>query len=488
MFEIFFLSVNLHPLIITIVFSESTAIQGLKDLLDVRLKILRHTNPLRAKILIFSILYHPFKFSTRDWLTIKMQDLDNLIRHLHSICPTPTELEEKLHKTAQKGNQNEEDFTTASVIFKAMKPLYKNPDIDNTKEVISSEEQQLSSDVDNTNEILSLDNGDRLTDDSKPDLDDDETQWLDLSNNNLAFNWKPQESFSPSNIEAHNDEQAEEDDDLTQPLFIDIDYLDETRENISYDSGNFDSSKIENDRPELPDIDLYGGRNTDLQNACSSSKIFPIKTDNNRSNITTSFLRKIDLEDEVQRLIDGQAQKVRASLVDALRSVEEEIDRISIDRSQIDRSSIKYPALQQLTDRLSAHLSQIQDILRVQAKASISAPPPPSITPLSSPPTTSPATPQSILALLKPMLKPQGIKTFVKQKEGCLHIVLESYSAATSKESPTPNPQQLIPFVRKALLNINLEAIDQIKVYGRKPGHQSPEWIQTIGVREISNK
>jgi hypothetical protein len=41
------------------------------NLFDVRQKILQQTNPLRAKILIFSTLYHEFTFSDRDWLLLK---------------------------------------------------------------------------------------------------------------------------------------------------------------------------------------------------------------------------------------------------------------------------------------------------------------------------------------------------------------------------------------------------------------------------------
>lgn len=451
-------------------FTESTALPSSKDLFDVRLKILRHTNPLRAKILIFSILYHPFKFSTRDWLTIKMQDLDNLIRHLYSICPIPTELEERLHETTRKLNRQEEDFTTASVIFKAMKPLYGNPEIDRAAEVISSnKDEQLESD------------------DSNPDLDDDddddETQWLDLDSGNLAFNGKPIGSLPPSNSANQSDRNPEEDDDLTQPLFLyDLDRLSDS---ISYDSGDLNSPKAEEHLLNSPELDRSGDRNSislnpasDYQKPYSNSPILAIDADNNRGNISASFLRKMDLEDDVQRLIDEQAQKVRQSLMEAVRHAEEELDRISIDRSGNDRISIKYQALQQLTDKLFAHLTQIQDILRVQAKTS--PPLPQSVTSLNSQRTTLPATPETIVALLNPILKPQGIKTLAKQKEGCLHIVLESYGAATLQESQTLNPQKLITFVRTALLDLNLETIDRIKVYGRKPGHQSPEWIQTI--------
>jgi hypothetical protein len=449
------------------VFNESTALQGPKDLFDVRLKISRHTNPLRAKILIFSILYHPFKFSTRDWLTLKMQDLDNLIRHLYSICPTPAELEERLHETARKLNRKEEDLMTASVIFKAMKPLYKNPEIDNPEPVFSSNEGDGNPQLDNENDRVE-------PNDSNSDLDDDETQLLDLENPHLVFDGKPLQSFLPSNfknqIENPSDRAPNNDDDLTEPLFLSD--LDEVSETISYDSGELASPKVGKIvEAEVGDSD-------------SNYPIFSREANNDRGKITASFLRQIDLEDDVRHLINEQAQKVRKSLLDAVQYVEQELDRISNDRSPNDRISIKYPALQQLTDTLSAHLTQIQNILTVQAKAAIVAPPPPpsSIAPFNSQPTTLPATPQSIVALLNPILKPQGIKTFATQKEGCLHIVLETYGISTLQKYPTLNPQKLIAFVRAALLEVNLEAFDRIKVYGRKLGNKSPDWIQTISL------
>jgi hypothetical protein len=463
-------------------FNESTAIQYPKELFDVRLKILRHTNPLRAKIIIFSILYHPFKFSTRDWLTIKMQDLDTLIRHLYSICPTFTELEEKLHETARKINQEEEDLTTTSVILKAMKSLYQNLEIDR------AEDLDIKSDLTNSEKVQTPGETDRCQpDESNSDLDDDETQLFDLESANIEFDGKPIQSFITSNSENQGNVEPEEDEELTQPLFL---YeLDEVSETISYESEIFRSAKPENFLYEFPNLDsskncdyLSFNKFSDDQDSGSRSSSLTIKADNDRGNITASLLRKINLEDDVQRLIDEQAQKVRNSLVEAVKYVEKELDKISINHSKIERISIKYPALQQLTDRLSAQLTQIQDILTVQAKNSIAAPLPLYATPTNPQLTTSPATPQTIVALLNPILKPQGIKTFAKQKEGCLHIVLETYSAATLPESQTLNPQKLITLIKTALLNVNLEAIDQIKIYGRKPGYPSPAWIQTIGV------
>ena len=63
------------------------------SLFDVRQKILQQTNPLRAKILIFSSLYHEFTFSERDWLLLKTQELDNLLRQLFNVCGSLAQLE-----------------------------------------------------------------------------------------------------------------------------------------------------------------------------------------------------------------------------------------------------------------------------------------------------------------------------------------------------------------------------------------------------------
>ncbi|MCZ0904505.1 hypothetical protein ON021_31870, partial [Microcoleus sp. HI-ES] len=69
-------------------------------LFDVRQKILQQTNPLRAKILIFSTLYHEFTFSDRDWLLLKTQELDTLLRQLFNVCGSLAELESQLYRTA----------------------------------------------------------------------------------------------------------------------------------------------------------------------------------------------------------------------------------------------------------------------------------------------------------------------------------------------------------------------------------------------------
>lgn len=434
-------------------FNESTKLQGPNDLFDVRLKILRHTNPLRAKILIFSILYHPFKFSTRDWLTIKMQDLDNLIRHLYSICPVPEELENRLQTAATKLNRHEEDFTTARAIFKAMQSLYQMPEIKPP-----------------ATDSPCADHDGLKPEEADLDPDDDETQLFDLDRQNLAFDEPPIEIRSrsvserelPSSVDCLMRPEPDEDDDLTQPLFL---YNDEGGETISYDPENTQFSKAQTYSHPQDRLHLT----VETRNLPSSSP-----TDlggNNQFDVTVSLLRRMNLDDNIRTAIDEQVQKVRDTLLESVRHLERELDRLTIDRFPHERIPIKYPALQQFTDAVSVHLDRVREVLATQAQTIVLSPPPSTTSP-KPPNRLSPTLSQDLIALLKPILKPQGIKTFAKYQERGLHVVLESQH--------TLNPQKIMPFVRAALLNLNLDGIDRVKVYSRKPKHQSPEWVQTI--------
>src|SRR4028118_413322 len=95
------------------------------NLFDVRQNILQQTNPLRAKILIFSSLYHEFTFSERDWLLLKTQELDNLLRQLFNVCGSLAQLESQLYTTASHLDNRDENDQAASVIIQAMNPCYE---------------------------------------------------------------------------------------------------------------------------------------------------------------------------------------------------------------------------------------------------------------------------------------------------------------------------------------------------------------------------
>jgi hypothetical protein len=94
------------------------------DLFDLRLEIVKYANPLRAKILLFSIVYYRFSFSPQDWSNLKLYTLEGLLRSLTTICGSIEDLQAKLDETAQHLNQPDEFADVARVLLKCLKPIY----------------------------------------------------------------------------------------------------------------------------------------------------------------------------------------------------------------------------------------------------------------------------------------------------------------------------------------------------------------------------
>ncbi len=99
-------------------------IQSPLSLFDVRLGILKYTNPLKAKILIFSSLHTDFGFSEQDWFQLKMYELDGLLRALLTTCKTYTDLELLLYSTARRLWEPEDLVQTADTVIKCLRTLY----------------------------------------------------------------------------------------------------------------------------------------------------------------------------------------------------------------------------------------------------------------------------------------------------------------------------------------------------------------------------
>ncbi|NDJ18077.1 hypothetical protein [Myxacorys almedinensis] len=111
------------------------------NLFDVRLEIFKHTNPLRAKILLFSLAYYPFEFRSHDWANLKLYSLEGLLRTVLSQAiatgyPSPAmaleELRHKLQTMAQQfsdpaelGGIDRNDYlTVGQALMKALTPNY----------------------------------------------------------------------------------------------------------------------------------------------------------------------------------------------------------------------------------------------------------------------------------------------------------------------------------------------------------------------------
>ncbi|MGV0028350.1 hypothetical protein [Phormidesmis priestleyi] len=94
------------------------------DLFDLRLEIIKYANPLRAKILLFSIVYYHFSFSPQDWSNLKLYTLEGLLRSLTTVCESINDLQTQLQDTAQQLSQPDEFVDVAHILLKCLKPTY----------------------------------------------------------------------------------------------------------------------------------------------------------------------------------------------------------------------------------------------------------------------------------------------------------------------------------------------------------------------------
>ena len=96
-----------------------------EKIFDLRLKVVQHTSPLRAKILIFSALDRLFEFNRdEDWLNLKKIQLDELLQQIYELCPSVDALESHLYETAKNLPEADENYQSAGVIVQYMTPLY----------------------------------------------------------------------------------------------------------------------------------------------------------------------------------------------------------------------------------------------------------------------------------------------------------------------------------------------------------------------------
>jgi class 3 adenylate cyclase len=108
--------------------SSPTKLRDRANLFNLRLEVMRYTNPLRAKILLLSTVRSPFTATSQDWLTLKAKTLDDLIQETFDYCQTFADLESKLTIMCHCVDSVVENLQTAGVILQAMKPFYPSSD------------------------------------------------------------------------------------------------------------------------------------------------------------------------------------------------------------------------------------------------------------------------------------------------------------------------------------------------------------------------
>lgn len=95
------------------------------DTFELRIDLMKYTNPLRAKVLLFSLLYHNFQ-GEQDWLEIKNHELDDLLLKTFLDYQSFPKLESQLYQTANQLEESDEYTQAASAICQSIAAIYQN--------------------------------------------------------------------------------------------------------------------------------------------------------------------------------------------------------------------------------------------------------------------------------------------------------------------------------------------------------------------------
>jgi hypothetical protein len=100
----------------------SHTVSDLADLFNLRLEIMRYSNPYRVKIVLFSLLCQPFDPAEHESM-LKSYTLDDLLRSMIQSYQLP-ELEITILNTARNLEDSEESLQAARAILGAVRPFY----------------------------------------------------------------------------------------------------------------------------------------------------------------------------------------------------------------------------------------------------------------------------------------------------------------------------------------------------------------------------
>ncbi len=93
------------------------------NIFELKLEIMKYANPLRAKILLFSAVHHPFDLSGEHWSLLRTCDFDDLLRKTLKASPSAIALEIRLSAIAQSLFEPKEHLQATSAVMQAIKLL-----------------------------------------------------------------------------------------------------------------------------------------------------------------------------------------------------------------------------------------------------------------------------------------------------------------------------------------------------------------------------
>ncbi|MEG3842653.1 hypothetical protein [Microcoleus sp. herbarium14] len=418
------------------------------NLFDVRQKILQQTNPLRAKILIFSTLYHQFTFSDRDWLLLKTQELDNLLRQMFNVCSSLAELESQLYRTADNLDNTDEYDQAASVIIKAMNSCYAK---------LQQEEQDRAED--SATEDYDQTHLNSVYEESQPiDRRSDHFDAGDITQIIQAapthYHYDPQKSC----------------------------LVPDTAENLQFKEPETSSNNSTADfREKLVETFSVSETPTIIE---TFEPVAPVTI-----NISDSIKRKLGLEEEMKGLVTHSANSATAQIEKIFSDLEADLNGKFSTESSDERLYWKYKSLRdyvgkvhEFTDKLIEILSEVE--LKESGRSASETPeniaenisetqqqnsgPQPNQYQLVE--MAKQGKPKAIALLINQLLQPKGITATAGFKDGWLHVILDS--------AEVPNQQGTAIYIHKKLCTLKSQSLTHVKIHGRQLGNKTVAWTQ----------
>ncbi|NEP80003.1 MAG: hypothetical protein F6K17_23545 [Okeania sp. SIO3C4] len=400
-------------------------------LFDVRQKIMEGTNPLKTKILIFSIVEHQFNFGERDWLLLKTKNLDNLLRQIFNLCLSITDLESALYSTANNFEVPDEYVQVANVIINALSTCYSA----NSKVQVEDSEQKVTY-AENENAFYQ---GEITS-----------SEYQNLTQESSSIN-----SFENSQVEridrSNNQKEAKNIiDSIEQQQIVSSVAIEPTI--ASQDKDRIDDS-IE------------------------------------RKNILDSIKQKLEIEQEISTLVNQRVDTVMDTVETQFISLEETLNHILQFEPEEQRLLLKYTALENLISNIQDQSTKFKNILKqleIEERKKLNL--------INSSNLTAKeleqkkesldenqqkilelatqGNPKAVALIINQLLQPQEIKVIAGRRNAWLHLILES--------EQIPNQEMVTSLVQQKIASLKSESLKNVKIHGRKLGEKSIAWTQTI--------
>lgn len=419
-----------------------------ENLFNVREKIMRGTNPLKAKILIFSTVEHQFNFGERDWLLLKTKSLDSLLRQIFNLCTSVTDLESSLYSAANNFEDPDEYTQIAHVIISALNPCYSSAVIST-----ESDDEQVEAAA------------------PEPEIIEAENDG-DLHQGNILFS---SENYS---LIDNNEDKSSPQSQQSVSLF-DYSIGERSEEN----TGETGAEKLE------------GLMYTEKSVSLPRKKPIQVSLDNSRQgdrrggNILDSIKQKLELEAEISALVNQRIEAMIDAVEKQFVDLEETLNEILQNEQKEQRLFLKYKALGDFIGNIQEKSTKFKEVLKqfeIEERKKLNQENSSNILATKAEAETNSfgenkqkilelamqGNPKAVALIINQSLHSTGINVIAGIKDGYLHIILES--------DPVPNQQVLALFVEKKITSLKSESLKNVKIHGRKSGNKSIVWTQTI--------